>query len=245
MKFGIDISEWNGNIDIQKYHPDFVIIRAGYGIRHTDKCFMRNVKECQKLNIPYGVYWFSEALDADQAEEEADYFLELMYGIKVDCGVWFDLEDSTWKTNHGWKKTEKNLTDIAVRWCEIVEDAGYYTGIYCSQSWLCYLSSRADRFDKWVAWWGHAKNTQNLGTMMQYTDKIGGQNLDGNVCYVDLSGYQKNQLPVKVSKHEALITELANRTASGEFGNGQERIDALGALYPEVQAMVNLLYGGK
>lgn len=244
MKYGIDVSEHNGNIDFTKYKPDFVIIRAGYGIRHTDKKFMRNVKECQRLGIPYGVYWFSEALTPEQAKEEADYFLDLVYSVRIDCGVWFDMEDSTWKNQHNFKKTEKNISDICETWCSIVEDAGYYTGIYCSQSWLCYLSSRCDRFDKWVAWWGHAKNTQQLGSMMQYTDKLGGADLDGNVCYVDLSVYQIGQAPVSLSKYEALVNELVNRVMSGEFGEGEERKANLGAIYEDVQKQINLLYGG-
>ena len=244
MKYGIDISEHNGNIDLTKYKPEFVIIRAGYGIRHTDKKFMRNVKECQRLKIPYGVYWFSEALSADQAAQEAEYFLNLIYSIKIDCGVWFDLEDSTYKTNNNWKKTEKNLSDIAFTWCDSVEKAGYYTGIYCSQSWLPYLDKRCDRFDKWVASWGHEKNTMALGSMLQYTDKLGGANLDGDVCYYDLSVYQIGQQPVSVSKYEALVNELANRVMNGEFGSGEERKKNLGPIYEDVQNQVNLLYGG-
>lgn len=244
MLYGIDVSEHNGNIDFTKYKPQFVIIRAGYGIRHTDEKFMRNVTECQKLGIPYGVYWFSEALTPEQASEEADYFLDLVYSIRIDCGAWLDLEDSTWKSKNGWRKTEKNLSDIAFTWCDKVEKAGYYTGIYCSKSWLAYLDYRLDRFDKWVAWWNHSKTTQNLGTMMQYTDQLGGNNMDGNVCYVDLKTYQNGQAPVKVSKYEALLNELASRVAAGEFGNGSERRQNLGPIYDDVQNRVNLLYGG-
>lgn len=40
------------------------------------------------------------------------------------------------------------------------------------------------------------------------------------------------------------ITELAYRVINGDFGNGQERVDALGEKYDAVQARVNEILGG-
>ena len=64
------------------------------------------------------------------------------------------------------------------------------------------------------------------------------------MCYVDLSIYQIGQAPVSLSKYEALVNELMNRTLSGEFGDGEERKKNLGPIYDDVQHQINLLYGG-
>ena len=241
MKHGIDISEHNGNIDIQSLHPDFVIIRAGYGHRYTDKYLFRNVKECERLNIPYGLYWFSEALNTEESQDEAIYFLNLIKNLNPKVGVWLDMEDSTWKTNNGWSKTSKNVTAICEAFCDIVQMEGYYTGIYCNKYYFDNLV-KTRRFDFWIAWWNHEKNTQNIGSMLQYTDKLGGMNLDGNVCYADLKTYDVNYLK---DRHKKLIHELAERTINGEFGNGEDRKKILGVIYSEVQSEVNKMGGKK
>jgi GH25 family lysozyme M1 (1,4-beta-N-acetylmuramidase) len=242
MLHGIDISAWNGNIDILKYHPDFVIIRAGYGIRHKDDYLDRNIKECRRLGIPFGLYWFSEALTPDQADEEADFFLHLIRNLEIDCGVWFDMEDSTWKSNNGFVKTKESISDICYRWCDRVERAGYYTGIYCSESWLQYMDERLNRFDRWVANWSNGKEYgRKYGTMFQYTDRLGGNVLDGDVCYVPLSTYKIERTE---DKYDKLVSELAERALDGEFGNGIDRVNALGPIYDDVQERINQIIGG-
>ena len=75
---GIDVSEHNGVIDWEKVkasNVEFAMIRAGYG-RTVDLRFKRNAEECNRLGIPFGVYWFSYALNAIGAALEADVCLE-------------------------------------------------------------------------------------------------------------------------------------------------------------------------
>jgi lysozyme len=57
---GIDVSQWQGTVDWSKAKPliSFAFIRAGIGNDVTDTQFMRNVNECQRLNIPHGLYWY-------------------------------------------------------------------------------------------------------------------------------------------------------------------------------------------
>ena len=100
MQYGIDISEHNGEIDITPYVGQFVIIRAAWGT-NEDKMFRRNVAECQRLGIPFGVYLYSYALSAPQARSEADFLLDLINGLPINVGVWFDMEDADgYKANH-------------------------------------------------------------------------------------------------------------------------------------------------
>jgi Na+/phosphate symporter len=67
-KYGIDISVYQGNIDLKPYKDQFVIIRGGYWNKVDSKA-ERNMDLCEKLDIPYGVYWYSYALTEEEAEQ--------------------------------------------------------------------------------------------------------------------------------------------------------------------------------
>lgn len=210
MTYGIDISSWQGDIDLVKHSPGFVIIRAGCG-RSEDGKAQRNMDECERLGIPYGVYWYSYALSVEDAKAEAKKCLEVIKGRTISVGVWFDMEDADgYKARNG--ALRRDLTsNMCYAFAEIIEDAGYYSGIYTSLSWLKdgYISG-CERFDKWVACWGMNNGTLNsktekYGTMQQYAgDKpVKGDKIDLDVSYVDLSHYanpgQQIPEPPKVS----------------------------------------------
>lgn len=191
--YGIDISEHNGNINLAPYRGQFVIIRVGYGNFTLDKKFTRNVAECKRLGIPFGIYHYSYALSRDRAKQEAHAVLRAIAPYKKDikCGVWFDMEDADgYKRKHGLAINHGNIAPMCYDFCKTIEDAGYYAGIYTASSWLQYMSGTCDRFDKWVANWGRnngtqTTNTSKLGTIQQYTSKP----LDKNIMYADISRY--------------------------------------------------------
>lgn len=166
-KRGIDISEHQGNIDLKalKNQIDFVIIRVGYGVKgNIDKRFKRNADLCKSLGIPMGFYWYSYALDTDEAEKEAKAFLEAIKPYTPEYGCWFDMEDADGykaKSKYGMP-SNMMLRNICHKFCEIVELAGYYTGIYASESWFKnqLAGDRLARFDKWVAQWPTSNGKQ-------------------------------------------------------------------------------------
>ena len=201
--YGIDISSWQGDIDLEKLNPGFVIIRAGCG-KNRDSKAIRNMDLCEKLGIPYGVYWYSYALTVEAAREEARLCLSMIDGRKIDVGVWFDMEDAD-----GYKARNnairKELTgSMCYAFAEMIEQAGYYAGIYSSLSWIQggYIDG-CERFDKWVACWGSnsgklTTDTERYGSLHQYAGDIqkDGYNLDFNVSYVPLSHYRTKEAPV-------------------------------------------------
>lgn len=240
--YGIDISKHNGNIDLSPYKGQFVIIRVGYGNFHKDVKFERNVKECKRLGIPFGVYHYSYALNAETAKKEAAGVLQTIAPYKDDIkvGVWFDMEDADgYKKKHGFKFSNSTIAPICYAFCKAVEDAGYYAGIYTASSWLHYVSGVNDRFDKWVANWGTNNgklqtNTSKAGTIQQYTSKP----LDKNIMYVDISTYTKGAK--KPDKNT--IDQVAEDVLAGAYGNGADRknrLQAAGYDYEAVQNKVN------
>lgn len=157
---GIDISAHQGNIDLSalKSQIDFVIIRVGYGISGTiDDKFKRNADLCKSLDIPVGFYWYSYALDEKGARDEAKACINAIMPYKdiVKYGVWFDMEDADgYKKKHGMPSNQI-LRSICHEFCATTENAGFYSGIYASESWLKnqLKGSELDRFDKWTAQW--------------------------------------------------------------------------------------------
>lgn len=157
-KRGIDISEHQGNIDLSalKSQIDFVIIRVGYGTKGTiDTKFTRNADLCRSLGIPMGFYWYSYALDVEGAKREAHAFLNAIAPYTPTYGCWFDMEDADGYKKKNGMPSNDTLKDMCYAFCETVENAGYYTGVYASESWLRNQLSgdRLSKFDKWVAQW--------------------------------------------------------------------------------------------
>lgn len=243
--YGIDISKHNGNINLEPYKGQFVIIRVGYGHFHLDEKFERNVNECKRLGIPFGVYHYSYALNEADAEAEARGVLNVIAKYKNDIkvGVWFDMEDADgYKRKHGFKFSNSTIAPICYKFCKMIEDAGYYAGIYTSSSWLDYVNGLNDRFDKWVANWGKNDGTQHTntsqhGTIQQYTSKP----LDKNIMYADLNRYSRgNTTPVKPQPKP--IDQIADEVIAGQWGNGSDRKKRLtdaGYNYDAVQKAVN------
>lgn len=205
-KRGIDISAHQGNIDLNalKSQIDFVIIRVGYGVSGTiDTKFKRNADLCRELGIPVGFYWYSYALDQNGARDEANAMIKAITPYKdiIKYGVWFDMEDADgYKRKHGMPSNQM-LREMCHEFCATTENAGFYSGIYASQSWFNnqLKGSELDRFDKWVAQWPTSGGNQTaLATsadkrndvhLWQFTSagRFSGYNgnLDTNYAYTD------------------------------------------------------------
>lgn len=220
--YGIDISKHNGDFNLEPYKGQFVIIRVGYGHFHLDEKFERNVNECKRLGIPFGIYHYSYALNEAEAEAEAKGVLDAIakYKNDIQVGVWFDMEDADgYKKKHGFKFSNETIAPICYKFCKMIEDAGYYSGIYTASSWLYYVSGLNDRFDKWVANWGkndgsQHTNTSKDGTIQQYTSRP----LDKNIMYADLSRYSRGSTaPVKPKP--APVKHRFNLEIDGKIGH--------------------------
>ena len=168
---GIDVSEHNGTIDWQSVKDagiDFAILRVGFagdtnGGR-LDNYFKRNVSECERLGIPYGVYLYSYARNEDDAQAEARLMLSALKGHSPTLPVYYDLEEQ--KTNADgspmWTpfNDPSKLASIAKTFCGQIAAAGYKPGIYANVNWFknyltdpCFLSSG---WSIWTAqyWYG-------------------------------------------------------------------------------------------
>lgn len=164
----IDVSSNNGQLDWDtiKSSIDGVIIRIGYGSdieSQDDSQAVRNMQECERLGIPYGVYIYSYCLNIEEVRSEAAHILRMIQGFNPVLGIWFDMEDADgYKRNHGLVPEQNGelLTDFCVEFMQIVKDAGYYkTGVYANYSYFTNILNddrlmSFEGFNRWLAHWG-------------------------------------------------------------------------------------------
>ena len=188
---GIDVSVHNGVIDWNKVKAagiQFAILRAGYGrvASQKDGKFEENYKNAKAAEIPVGAYWYSYAVTPDEARLEAQVCLEILKGKQFEFPIFFDQEE---------KKTldtgKANCSAMIRAFCEVLEKAGYWVGLYTSRS--C-LSTHIEediktRYAIWAAEWASKLNYSGSVGIWQYSSKGKINGISGDVdldtAYVD------------------------------------------------------------
>ena len=242
----IDVSEHQGVIDWEKamHHIDGAILRCGYGGDYTDQddsMFRRNADECTRLGIPFGVYLYSYAKTIRQAQSEADHVLRLIKDYKLSYPVYLDLEESG---------TAEGAVERAIVFGDIIEEAGYWCGIYANLYWWeVILKKGLERFTKWVAQYNVCCEYDGAHLdIWQFTSKGNIPGVDGNVdmneCYRDFPAEIGGVKPVP----KKTVDELAREVLDGKWDNGDERKSRLisaGYDYDGVQDCVNEILAEK
>ena len=169
---GIDVSEFQGHIDWEKVagHVDFAIIRIGRCVNPQDDVeAARNIAECNRLGIPYGLYYYSFACTPAMAQVEANNCLLMIrrMGAKPTWPVYFDWEYSSrdWAEQNGWPITGSKLREIATAFCERIEEAGFAAGIYTNEDFKSrYYGEKI--FDRYTLWYAYYQPTGGEDTDM-------------------------------------------------------------------------------
>ena len=191
----IDVSGWQGDIDWAKAKADGVegvIIRLGYGEgNNADKKAQRNISECKRLGIPFGIYWYSYADTPALAKEEGtDVVAKLkQFGVNpsdLAYPVYYDLEKWTWEGHQ--PPTDPNVyNNIVNNWYSALQSAGYKNlGVYSYTSYLQGPLKHADIYAKttWVAQYGARMGFDSFPTNSrgwQYTSSGKVDGISGNV----------------------------------------------------------------
>ncbi len=164
-KCGIDVSQWNGDIDWQKVKADgidFVFIRAGYrgygtGAIVMDRNFVENIEGATAAGLEVGIYFFSQAINAAEGQAEAQWCLSAAEEYPNVTYLAIDTEKATSNGDVGRADniSRKDRTDAMEAFCKTVEQAGKKSMIYASQSWFENQLdlSRLTSYGKWVARW--------------------------------------------------------------------------------------------
>lgn len=231
-KKGIDISHHQGDINFDKLRGniDFAMVRTSYGSFYEDIKYKENIKELQRVGIPYGLYHFSYATSVNDAKKEANGFINLIKNYNPTYPVVIDIESSD-RTSGVSKDT---LVDITRTICSMIEDAGYYVMIYANLDYLNNKlnASSLDKYDKWLAQWSSKPTYSKSFGMWQYSSKgsvpgISG-NVDLNIAYKDYPSLIKEK---KLNGYKENITkDDANNNANGFINYVVKKGDTLSGI---------------
>lgn len=196
--FGIDVSSHQGDIDWQLVKEDgveFAFLRIGYrgygeeGRLCIDETFLKNYEGAHNAGIDLGIYFFSQAVTAEEAAEEAAFLLETLDGRTLEYPIVYDWETVVTADEDAPPRTEdvmpQTLTLSAISFCEAIEDAGYSAMIYTNkkQAVMKYDLRKLSAYPVWLAYYDTNLNYCYDFDVWQY----GTGSVDGIEGEVDLN----------------------------------------------------------
>ena len=181
---GIDVSHWNGCIDFDKVKAsgvEFVIIKAGGSDKgfYTDSKFRENYEKAKAAGLYVGAYYFAgkkfRGVEAGMAD--AQRFIDILKGLKFEYPVFIDIEAQE-------NRYKEEITDAAVTFCNMLESAGYFVGIYASD-----ISGYKDKLNHdriksyahWVARYGKEPEICKEYGIWQHSSKGSVRGISGSV----------------------------------------------------------------
>lgn len=199
IRKGVDVSKWQGYIDWEKVKADgydFAFLRLGYrgygeaGNISIDETFHQNMQNARKHGIDLGVYFFSQAINEEEAQEEAEFVLNALEGYKLQLPIVYDPELISNDEARTDNVTGEQFTKNTIVFCEAIKAAGFEPMIYSNMIW------EADLFDMtqlqdypfWYADYEAVPQTPYDFTYWQYseTGKVNGieGNADLNIQFI-------------------------------------------------------------
>lgn len=197
-KLGVDVSRFQGNIDWSAVAGDgvrFAMLRMGYrgyadGMLVTDSCFKQNIEGALANGLQAGVYFFSQAVTAAEAVEEAEYLLSAIEGYDVTMPVVFDMEIVTESADaRANALTAAERTAVTKAFCDRIAEAGYDPMIYGNTTWLLSKLNwkELQEYPVWLAQYSREPHFPYEFSMWQYTSagKVNGieGDVDLNLCF--------------------------------------------------------------
>ncbi len=193
-RVGIDVSSFQGDIDwaaVKEAGIEFVIIRLGYrgygqaGTLCLDKKFIQNIEGAQAQGLDVGVYFFAQAVNEEEAIEEAEFVLSYLEGYELQLPVVYDPEsilDDTARTDN---VTGEQFTLNTLAFCERIEEAGYEAMVYSNMLWEAYKFNLAQLSDYpiWYADYEALPQTPYRFSFWQYTNTGRVAGIIGDVDY--------------------------------------------------------------
>lgn len=189
-RLGVDVSRHQGWIDWEKVKAagyEFAIIRVGYrgygeeGLVCLDEQFDTNIQNAQAAGLDVGVYFFAQAINEEEAKEEAEFVLEHIAEYELQLPVVYDpesiLDDEARTDDVSGEQFTKN-TEV---FCSMIEEAGYKPMIYSNMLWEAYELDLEDLEDYpiWYADYEPLPQTPYHFDFWQYTNEGSVDGIEG------------------------------------------------------------------
>ncbi len=162
---GIDVSEHQGAIDwnaVASDGIDFAFIRIGNrgateGAVYLDERYVENMTGAREAGIPVGVYFFSQAITAEEALEEADFVLAMLGDAELAYPIVYDHEPVAGIEGRADGLSREQMTENALAFCTRIAEAGYEPMVYGNKRDIARFDlSQLEGIDVWFAEYGAA-----------------------------------------------------------------------------------------
>ncbi len=176
---GVDVSSYQGDIDWKKVKAsgiDFAIIRLGYrgyesGKLVEDPKARQNLEGAAAAGLRVGAYFFSQALNKKEADEELLFMLDILEDYYLDMPLVLDWEIPTANARSA-KMDARTLTDIQLHFCAKARELGYDPMVYFNwhQSEHLYYLHELEEYPFWLALYQDRMTYPWRVEMWQYTN---------------------------------------------------------------------------
>ncbi|MGG3662510.1 GH25 family lysozyme [Bacillus gobiensis] len=243
---GIDVSHWQGDIDWGKVAADgisFAFLKATEGTRYVDPTLYKNADGARSAGIKVGAYHFARFGSKEEAQAEANHFLNTAKKTILSYPLVLDLEINQKKVS------KSDLTDAAVFFLEELEKSGNFAMLYTGKSFLesALDETKLEPYAKWIARYNNELG--RAADIWQYSSKgkVNGiqGNVDMNLCYLDglpaMVGGGLKQDSVKPSKPVQKPTHEKPSSAPKQTVYTIERDDTLSGIANRFKTSVKAL----
>lgn len=190
---GVDVSSHQQEIDwelVAANGVEFAMIRVGYrgyteGEIQPDDYFVQNIEGARAAGLDVGVYFFSQALDEQEAIDEANYVLEQIKDYPLSYPVIFDWEDIEADARTDGMDSVQ-LTKNAIAFCDTIKQAGYRAGVYFNQR-FGYEEFDLESLQDYVFWLAEYNDTPSFSFHFQIWQYCNDGRVDGIQTDVDLN----------------------------------------------------------
>lgn len=198
---GIDVSHHQGHIDWEKVADqgiEFAILRIGYrgygeeGKIKADTRFSEYIKGAKEAGLDVGVYFFAQAVNEEEAIEEADFVLSMLEEVDIMLPVVYDPESILDDDARTDDVSGEQFTKNTIAFCNRVKEAGYDPMVYANMLWEAYELdlSQLEGIPIWYADYEPLPQTPYHFEYLQYSNEGIVQGVSG-VCDLDIQIIEK------------------------------------------------------
>lgn len=198
---GVDISKTQDYVDfleLKRAGIEFVMLRLGQrgyssGEITMDEYFMDNLKRASEAGLDVGVYFFSQAVTVEEAEEEAQFVIDTLSENKIQYPVVFSMDTIPNEVSRIDSLDKMERTNIALAFMDKIRENGYFPMIYGDKEWLIQKLSLGSMigYDVWLAQEKDIPDYPYQFVMWQYTTHGSVAGIAGdanmNICFIDYS----------------------------------------------------------
>lgn len=191
----IDVSTYNGDIDwnaVKAAGVDYAIIRVGYRGYGTarlvqDRRFEQNMRGAINAGIRVGAYIVTQAVNTEEAVEEASFIVEKCRGYNVTLPLAIDVEwaGNSYEEGRANSISASTRTDVINAFARTVMNSGYTAMSYANKDWFENKIYSGNLFSSCKIWLAQYRNTEytygGRVNMWQYTSKGRVDGINGDV----------------------------------------------------------------